>query len=249
MTQPPESVRPLAGRRAVITGGTTGIGRAIACQLAAAGCRVFICGRDPGHLADALRDVQACGAEAGGVPADLSTVTGIETFFAEADAFLGELDIAVLNAGVGSKGELADMDPLHCRHVVDVNLNACIGSALEAARRMRGRGGHIVMTGSMSAQVWDERSSVYVATKAGVRGFAGSFRKEANPQGIHVTLIEPGCTASDMVDESLERQHRMQEDGHMLRADDVARAVLCVVQQPERCDVVTLQLRPRLQLI
>jgi NADP-dependent 3-hydroxy acid dehydrogenase YdfG len=105
------------------------------------------------------------------------------------------------------------------------------------------------MIGSLSAEVFDPNAAVYTATKAGVRGFAGSLRKELNPHGIRVSLIEPGSIGTDMVDESAAEQQRMQEEMKMLRADDVARAILFVLTQPERSDVIHLQVRPHLQIV
>ncbi|MES2707029.1 MAG: SDR family oxidoreductase [Verrucomicrobiota bacterium] len=239
----------LNGKRVLITGGTTGVGRATALLLARQGCRVFICGRDAAHLEDALGEIKGGGGMAEGMAGDVGTEEGIASIFAAADAWLGGLDIAVLNAGIGAKGELTEMSHAECARVVSVNLLSCISCAKEAMHRMAGRRGDIVMTGSMSAEVADERSAVYVATKAGVRGFAASLRKEANPLGVRVSLVEPGSIGSDMVDETPERQREMNAGGLMLRAEDVARAILFMLVQPDWCDVIKLQIRPHLQLI
>lgn len=246
----PPDFRSLAGKRAVIAGGTTGVGRATAKLLAARGCRVFICGRNSTHLEDAIREIRAEGGEISGTAVDLGTIAGLERFFTEADAFLGGLDIAILNAGIASKGELTTMTHEECREVIAVNLLSYISGSLEAMKRMSGNGGgHIVMTGSMSAHVFDTRASVYVAAKAGIRGFAASLRKEANPLGIKVSLIEPGTVASDMVCESPERQQEMVREMRMLQASDVAQAIVFMLSQPDWCDIIKLQLRPHLQLI
>lgn len=230
-------------------GGTTGIGRATAGMLAALGCRVFICGRDKNDLAKAIRELRQEGAEAEGISVDIGTINGIQKFFGAADAFLDGLDIAVLNAGIGSKGELTDMTHEECQEVLSVNLLSYISASLEAMRRMKGQGGHIVMTGSMSADVFDTRASVYVAAKAGVRAFAASLRKEANPQGVRISVVEPGTVSSAMVDESAEEQKKMIAEHRMLESADVARAILFMITQPEWCDVIKMQLRPHLQLI
>jgi NAD(P)-dependent dehydrogenase (short-subunit alcohol dehydrogenase family) len=239
----------LAGKRVLITGGTTGVGAATSALLAAEGCRVFICGRDPERLAATLASVKASGGEIGGVATDLASIEGVQALFAASDEWLGVPEIVVLNAGLGQNGELTDLTHEECREVINVNLLSYISCALEGIKRMRGTGGHIVMIGSMSAEVFDERASVYVASKCGVRGFAYSLRKEANPLGISVSLIEPGSIGTDMVDETPERQRVMQDEFRMLRADDVARSIAFVVAQPKRCDVIKLQLRPHLQIV
>jgi len=241
----------LRSQRALIAGGTTGVGRATAALLASRGCRVFICGRDPGDLEKAIEGVRKDGGEISGVSADLAEIAGVRKLFKAADEWLGGLDIAVLNAGIGSHGELVTISHEELRAVVNVNLLSVIHCSQEALRRMStsGKGGQIVMTGSLSAEVFDERAAVYTATKAGIRGFAGSLRKEANPLGVRVSLLEPGSIGTDMVDESLEEQRRMQDEMRMLRAEDVARSIFFVLTQPARCDVISLQVRPHLQLV
>lgn len=240
----------LEGKRALVCGGTTGVGRATAMLLATQGCRVFICGRNEDHLADAIQEIRTMGGDISGVQADLGETKGVMTLFEKADEWLGGLDFAILNAGIGSHGLLTTMTHEHCREVVSVNLLSYISCSLEAMRRMTaGGGGHIVMTGSMSAHVFDEEAAVYVATKAGIRGFATSLRKEANSSGIKVTLIEPGTISSDMVDETTEQQNEMIDGLRMLRASDVAEAIVFMLTRPKRCDVIQLQLRPHLQRI
>jgi NAD(P)-dependent dehydrogenase (short-subunit alcohol dehydrogenase family) len=239
----------LEGKRVLITGGSTGVGRATALLFASQGCRVFICGRDGQHLADAIEAARQQGMEIGGIPADLENPEGIESLFKGADEWLGQLDIAILNAGLGAHGVLTAMSHEECRKVVNVNLVSYIACALESIKRMQGRGGQIIMTGSMSAEIAEEEAAVYVATKSGIRGFARSLRKEANPLGIRISLIEPGSIGTDMVDESCDEQRAMQESLKMLQAEDVARAILLVASQPARCDVIELQVRPHLQII
>jgi len=241
------SLTPMEGKRVLITGGTTGVGRATARLLAEAGCRVFICGRDRTDLRDAI----ACSEEGriGGIDTDVGSTEGIERLFKAADEWLGGLDFAILNAGVASHGALASMSHAECRNVISVNLISYIECSLEAIRRMTGNGGHIVMTGSMSAHVFDENAAVYTAAKAGIRGFANSLRKEANPLRIRVSLIEPGTISSAMVDETAEQQKEMIAQLRMMPPEDVARAIHYMLIQPPTCDIISLQLRPHLQLI
>ena len=120
--------------------------------------------------------------------------------------------------------------------------------AHEAIERMKARGqGHIVNIGSMSADVREKGSSVYVTTKAAIQGFSEAFRKEVNPLGIKVTLIEPGSVGTDMQPESPAEQRQKEEKMEMLKAEDIAACVLYTITQPKRCDVVTLQIHPHHQ--
>jgi NADP-dependent 3-hydroxy acid dehydrogenase YdfG len=239
----------LRGQRVLITGGTTGVGRAVAELLGAEGCRVFIGGSDPEHLRQALEGIRETCRDVNGATSDIGTVEGVREFFGAAEEWLGGVDIVILCAGIGANGELSKQSHEECRQLVNVNLLSVIHGSLEAVRRMQRRRGQIVMIGSLSAEVFDPNAAVYTATKAGVRGFAGSLRKELNPHGIRVSLIEPGSIGTEMVDESAAEQQRMQEEMKMLRADDVARAILFVLTQPERSDVIHLQVRPHLQIV
>jgi NADP-dependent 3-hydroxy acid dehydrogenase YdfG len=111
------------------------------------------------------------------------------------------------------------------------------------------KSGYIINIGSMSAEALHKGTSVYVATKSGVRGFSASLRKEANELDIRVTLIEPGSVGSDMQEESADEQREKIEKMEMLKAEDIAASVLYVLTQPQRCDVVELKIRPLLELI
>ena len=101
----------------------------------------------------------------------------------------------------------------------------------------------------MSAEVREKGSSVYVAAKAGIEGFAASLRKELNEKGIRVSLIEPGSVSSDMASPSAERQQAMIRDALMLRAEDIAVCVHFILTQPPRTDVILMQVRPHRQEI
>jgi NADP-dependent 3-hydroxy acid dehydrogenase YdfG len=136
--------------------------------------------------------------------------------------------------------------------VVATNLLGYIGCVQEGVRRMRTRGGgHIVNIGSMSADVRESGSSVYVATKSGIQGFSEALRKEINKEGIKVTLIEPGLVGTDMTEDKtpVEEQPQKQREMKMLKAEDIAACVYYCLTQPKRCDVVSVQIRPHLQEI
>lgn len=243
----PQSVK---GKSVLVTGGTTGIGRATAKLLAAQGANVLFFGTNEQHLKDALQDVKrAATADVHGFIADIGTEEGIKKAFGEVDSRFDKLDILVNNAALpyGSviEGEYADW-----KRIVDVNLLAYMACANEAWKRMKEKGeGHIVNIGSMSADVREEKSSVYVATKSGIQGFCESLRNQINPDGIKVSLIEPGAVDTDMQAESTEKKKENVRNLEMMTADDIAVAVLYVISQPKRCDVVELKVRPHLQLI
>jgi 3-oxoacyl-[acyl-carrier protein] reductase len=235
----------LAGRKAVITGGTTGIGRAIAVLLASYGVKVFICGRNPDHLKDALERINEVG-EGDGVAVDLGTPDGASTFFEAADAALGGLDIAVINAAVPAEG-LGDMSPDEMRYAAAVDFTAYLETTQKSIERMKA-GADIVIIGSMSAVSRMPGSSVYVAAKAGIEGFAQSLRKELAEDDIKVSLIEPGFTGADFQypDYPPQKQVELINQHRMLRAEDIAVAVHYVLSQPRRTAISALRIETRL---
>lgn len=241
----PQSVK---GKKILITGGTTGIGRAAALLLSRLGADVMIVGLDENHLKDALSDIyKSATGEVYDLIADLGTKEGVANIFDFAYSHFGKLDILINNAalpwGTLDEGVYEDWE-----RVVNTNLLAYLACAAEAAKRMKNEG-HIVNIGSMSADVREETGSVYVATKAGIQGFSEALRKKVNKEGIKVSLIEPGAVDTDMQDYSSQEKRKKVKALEMLAADDVAVSILYCLCQPKRCDVVNLQIRPHLQLI
>ena len=234
----------MQGKRVVVTGGTTGIGRAIVRSLASQGARVVTLGRDENALKDALDAMADLPGEVHGIAADLATREGVERLFAEADARLGGVDALVSNTALGAEpiDEMADDD---WRYVVEVNLVAAMAATRAALARL-GKGGQIVIVGSISAEIHAPGESVYSATKAGLQGFAETLRKEVEERGLRVALVEPGTTGSDMQEASDDEQREEIAKARMLRAEDVAEAVDFILSRPPRVDVVTLRLEPRL---
>ena len=238
----------LEGKNILITGGTTGIGRATALLLAEIGANVMIAGLNEKHLNDTLSDLSGrAAAEVYSVLADLSAKEGIESVFNQVKVHFRNLDILINNAalafGTTEEGNYDDW-----QRVVDTNLTAYIACSAEAVKLM-GSEGHIVNVGSMSADVREETGSVYVATKSGIKGFSEAFRKQVNKKGIKVTLIEPGAVDTDMQPKSTEQKRKEVDELKMLTADDIAVSILYCLSQPRRCDVVELKVRPHLQII
>ena len=235
---------PIDGRGVLVTGGTTGIGRAIARLLAVEGARVFIFGRHQLELDDALASIRDVGGDATGTVADVAKAADVERVFSEAEDQLGGIDVLVNNAGLGAEG-VVDMAEAEWRYVVETNLVGYLACAQHVVPLMEARkSGHIVLIGSVSADRRGKDSSVYVATKAGIQGFAESLHKEVREKGIKVSLIEPGKVGADLHETSDAEQRRKINKGEMLRAEDIAVAVHYVLTQPARCDVTRLVIRP-----
>ncbi|MGI6208556.1 MAG: SDR family oxidoreductase [Anaerolineae bacterium] len=238
----------IKGKTALVTGGTTGIGRAIVLRLASEGARVLTFGHDERTLQDALPQLQQAG-EVYGLTADVTRNEDLLRVFQEVDSKLGGLDILVNNAAVGA-GSILEGDYPQWEYVLRVNVLGYLACARYAIDRMKQKGGgDIVNIGSMSADVREEGSSIYVATKAAIQGFSEALRKEVSPGGIRVSLIQPGQTGSDMQATSPEEERQLQRNLEMLKAEDIADLVLFCLTRAQRTAVVSVDIRPLMQLI
>jgi len=241
------TARPgLHGRKAIITGGTTGIGRAIAVLLASEGVEVFICGRDPDHLDDALARIREVGS-GNGIAVDLAEPEQLDRFFVEAKGVLGVPDIVIVNAAIPATG-LSKMASEEIRYAIATDFTAYLLSA-KAAQEILADHGNIVLIGSMAAHLLGAGSTVYAGMKAGIAGFAEALRRELGPQGITVSLVEPGKTGADFQcpDIPAEKQRAMIEEETMLRAEDIAVGVHYLLTQPRRTVIQQLVIAPRQQ--
>lgn len=234
----------LEGRKAVVTGGTTGIGRAIAVLLASEGVEIFTCGRDEQHLADGLERINQVG-KGSGISVDLGKKAGLDRFFAEAETALGRYDIAVINAAIPADG-LTEMGEDEARYAIAVDFTAYLLSAHKAAAHMKDKG-DIILIGSVSAHTLGPHSTVYAGMKAGIAGFAEALRKELGPKGVKVGLVEPALTGADFhyPDIPADKQAEMIDAERMLRAEDIAVGVHYMLTQPRRAVVQQLTIAQR----
>ena len=234
----------LQGRKAVITGGTTGIGRAIGVLLASEGVEIFTCGRDPQHLQDGLARINEVG-KGDGINVDLAETEGLNRFFAEAENRLGSYDIAIINAAVSLDG-VTETEEEDARYAIATDFVAYLMSAYKAAAHLNDTG-DLIMVGSMSAHSLEGGSSLYAGIKKGIQGFAEALRKEISPKGIKVGLVEPGLTGADLQYPGIptEKQRELIHAEKMLRAEDIAVAVHFMLTQPRRAVVQQVAVTPR----
>lgn len=177
----------LRGRSVLVTGASGGLGRAIARRLRGEGCELTLTGR----RADVLEDLAQ---EVGGrtIVADLAQRHDVQRVV---DA-CGDVDILVANAGVAGVGELTDYSLEQLDRVIEVNLRAPIALARALGEGMLARGrGHLVFISSLSGKTAGPVSSLYNATKFGLRGFALGLRQDWGPRGVGVSCINPGPIA------------------------------------------------------
>ncbi|HEV7806912.1 MAG TPA: SDR family NAD(P)-dependent oxidoreductase [Solirubrobacteraceae bacterium] len=174
----------ISGSTALVTGASGGLGQAIARALAAAGARLVLSGR----RADVL-EALASELDATVAPADLSNPSSVRALAAAHD----DVDILIANAGLPASGRLESFSEEQIDRALNVNLRAPMLLAHALAPAMVARGaGHIVFMSSLSGKAPAAGSSIYSATKFGVRGFAGALRAELHGSGVGVSAIFPG---------------------------------------------------------
>jgi short-subunit dehydrogenase len=177
----------IEGSRVLLTGASGGLGRAIARELYGRGAHVIVTARRDAVLAEIVAELGGDRVEA--LPADLASAADVAALPERA----GRVDIFVHNAALPASGRLESYTPEQIDRALDVNLRAGIQltRALMPAMAKR-RGGHLVYVSSMSGKVPVVRSSIYAATKYGLRGFAASLRDDLHGSGVGVSAIFPG---------------------------------------------------------
>jgi NAD(P)-dependent dehydrogenase (short-subunit alcohol dehydrogenase family) len=183
----------LQGRRALITGASRGIGRALAEGLAAAGARVALAARSGGELEAAAGAIRAAGGTAATVPLDVSDAASCSRAVQEAAAALGGVDILVNNAGVEQVCPSLDVDEALWDRIVDTNLKGAFFCAQAAARLMaRSGGGAMVNVCSLTSAVGVATAAAYGSSKSGLLGMTHALAVEWAPLAIRVNGIAPG---------------------------------------------------------
>jgi 3-oxoacyl-[acyl-carrier protein] reductase len=183
----------LTGKVAIVTGGSRGIGKAIALALAREGARVALGARDPDTLREALGEVEAAGPGPHlSVPGDLTTAEGVEALVGGAAHALGGVDLLVNNLGGSGARRIADASEDDFRSVMDVNLWPALRATLRALPEMRRRGGGAIV---MIASIWGREAGggpSYNVAKAAETSLAKALARDLAPEGIRGNAVAPG---------------------------------------------------------
>ncbi|HTV67868.1 MAG TPA: SDR family NAD(P)-dependent oxidoreductase [Rhizobiaceae bacterium] len=227
----------IVGRHALVTGGGTGVGKAIALALADAGVDVTICGRRQ----DALDAAAAGNSRIHGIAADVTDEASMAELYQKAETARGPIDIVIANAGIASSAPAAKTSLADWRRMIDVNLTGAFLTVKPALAGMAQRkSGRIVFVASVAGLRGAAYVAPYVASKHGVIGLMRALAAEYVMSGITVNAVCPGFVESDMLDESIQRI--VQKTG---RSAEEARASLAsnnpqgrIIQPQEVADAV-----------
>jgi len=187
----------LEGKTALVTGGNSGIGLAIARRLAQEGAHVFISGRRQAQLDAAAASI---GAQATAVQGDVTRAEDLDRLFETIDATGKTLDILVTASGVAEFATLDDTTPAHVDAAFGLNVRGMVFTVQRAVRRMTD-GGAIVLVGSIAGQIANPGYGTYSASKAAVRSYARTWTHELASRGIRVNTISPGPIDTPMFDQ------------------------------------------------
>ncbi len=269
------SAQPLTGKTAVVTGASSGIGRAIAEKLGSAGAHVYLAGRTAAAMDDSKIRIEAAGGRATPVVTDVRDTAQVQGLVQRAVDETGRLDIMVNNAGVSHPETIIDADPEHWREMFETNVLALLAGCQAAVRAMRKNGaqGHIVNISSVAALRPD--SGVYGSTKHAVNCISNTLRNELEGDSIRVVTIMPGAIATNFarnfdpaviapfvraagVEVEVKRGERLPDSVFekmppamrqtLGSPEDIASAVLYAVSQPIDVNVAQIVVRPPKQL-
>ena len=267
--------QPLTGRTAIVTGASSGIGRAIAETLGRAGAHVVLAGRTPDAMEASRQQIERHGGSATIASFDMRDPERVRALVDDAVEATGRLDIMVNNAGLSHPASIVDGEPEQWREMLETNVLGLLVGCQAAVRAMRACGaeGHIVNISSIAAQRRD--SGVYGATKHAVNALSATLRNELEEDTIRVVNVMPGAIATNFarnfepeflkgfiqmagLDIDVRKGERLPDEVfEKLRGplsqllgepQDVADAVLFSVTQPIRVNIADITVRPPKQL-
>jgi NADP-dependent 3-hydroxy acid dehydrogenase YdfG len=235
----------LAGKTAVVTGASSGIGEATARLLAREGCSVVLAARREDRLNALAADL---GEGTLAAPTDVTDPAACAALVARTVERFGSMEILVNNAGLGLYGSVAEGDPEDWRKMFDVNVLGVLYVTRAAVRQMLRQGaGDLVFVSSLAGRrVPRADGTVYAATKHAVNAIAEGLRMDVHEKGIRVINVEPGLVRTEFPESSYPSadEYYAEKEYPPLEAEDVAAAVVYALDQPPRVSINEILVRP-----
>jgi NADP-dependent 3-hydroxy acid dehydrogenase YdfG len=245
----------LAGKAALVTGASSGIGEAAAVALAAEGARVAVCARRSERLQELVGRIAAADGEAVALAGDITDESFATAVVEDTVSRLGRLDILVNSAGVIQAGRVEDADTAAWRRVIDVNLMAILYTCKAAIPLMKAQGGGDIINISSTSgrRMPNPTFGPYATSKFGLTALTEGLRQEVGGHGIRVCIVEPGATTTEVAEAISDRNIRdairqhVSKEGAM-KAQDIASAIVFVVTLPPRANVSQILIRPTIDI-
>ncbi len=231
----------LAGKTAIVTGGTKGIGRAIAESLVRGGANVSLSARNEDEIASAVAELnEAGGGRAIGFVCDVRDHAQVKSYFTKTVEQLGGVDILINNAGIGLFGSVESMSADDFRAVIETNLCGVFYCCHEAIPLLKRRGGgYIINISSLAGTNAHPRMAAYNASKFGLNGFSEALMQEVRHDNIKVSYIMPGSVNTEFGGDSPSDANSWQ-----LRPEDIAEVVMDLLAHPDRSLPSRVEIRP-----
>ncbi|MBD2070840.1 SDR family NAD(P)-dependent oxidoreductase [Leptolyngbya sp. FACHB-671] len=240
----------LAGKVAIVTGASSGIGEATALALADVGATVAIAARRSDRLEALAKRILDQGGEVLSITADVSDEAQVKAMVQKIHAEYGRVDILVNNAGVMLLGMIDGANTEDWRRMININVLGLMYATHAVLPIMKAQGaGHIVNISSVAGRFANAGTGVYNATKWAVGAFSESLRKEVYQNNIRVTIIEPGLVATELPQHitnpsAKERARQFYGSVRTLESEDIAAAIAYAVTQPPHVNVNEILIRP-----
>ncbi|MFC3798882.1 3-ketoacyl-ACP reductase [Cohnella sp. GCM10012308] len=228
----------IKGKVAIVTGAGKGIGKSVALELAREGVHVGLIARTEKDLLDTAREIEALGVKVAYAAADVSSLAQVEQAVGKITGDIGEADILINNAGIGTFEKLVEMDPEHWKKIIDVNLLGTFYVTRTVLPQLIAKnGGDIINISSTNGLNGAPGSSAYSASKFGVIGLTESLAQEVRRNNIRVTALTPSTIATDLAKSSSLIPEG--KDEQYMHPEDIAEFIVAQLKLSQRMYIKT----------
>jgi short-subunit dehydrogenase len=236
----------LADKVVLITGGSSGIGKALAFEIGKKGAKVAITGRDSAKLQQTAAELKASNIDALAIIADVSKYEDCQAMAAEVVKFFGKLDVLINNAGVSMRAGINDLDPEVIKQVMDINFMGTVYATKACLLHLLKAKGCVAGISSIAGLQALPKRSGYSASKSAMQAFLNSLRLEHTEDGLKVLLVYPGFTSSNIRKTALNASGNQQgespmDEGKMMSAEQAATIIVKAIEKERRSVVMTFQ--------
>lgn len=240
----------LAGKVALVTGASSGIGEAAALCLAEAGATVVVCARRAERLSGLVEQIEAAGGKALAIPGDMTVEEDARGAVAQTVAVFGRIDILINSAGIMEAGGIENCDTAIYRRVIDINLMGTVYTSAAAVPHMLEQGGGDIITiSSLAGRKGGPMTSAYSASKHAVNMMTDGMRQELGGRNLRVTTLMPGATETEVADSISDPQWRTAIKAHVskegaVKPRDIGEAIVFILAMPRRTNISEISIRP-----
>ncbi len=240
----------LAGKVALVTGASSGIGEAAALCLAEAGATVALCARRVDRLSGLVAQIEAVGGKALAIPGDMTVEEDARGAVEKTVAAFGRIDILINSAGIMEAGGIENCDTAIYRRVIDINLMGTVYTSAAAVPHMLAQGGGDIITiSSLAGRKGGPMTSAYSASKHAVNMMTDGMRQELGGKNIRVTTLMPGATETEVADSISDPQWRTAIKAHVskegaVKPRDIGEAIVFILAMPRRTNISEISIRP-----